>query len=141
MFSRGIDLAPYGSVEDRVMREMVFRERTEKVAFIDAVGKMVARVFNVDADKAFSGIIAEYASEVFQESYDADLLRRKIAARRVAWARVRAKRRANEDLIKRLDRMGEYYDKMESAKKVSALAQKGATPPSTKPQQKPKQNK
>lgn len=126
MFSRGIELAPYGSVQDRVMREMVFRERSEKVAFLDAVGKMVARLFNVDADKAFAGVLAEYAAEVFQESYDADLLRRKIAMRRAAQARVIARRRRDEELIKRLERMGEYVEK---------------NPPAATPSKKPKHNK
>lgn len=134
MFSRGMDLAPYGSVEDRIMREMVSRERAEKVAHLDAIGKMVARIFGVDADKAFAGIVSEYASEVYQESYDADLLRRKIAARRSVHARVLAKRRRDEELIQRLDRMGEYYDKQEAANAAASAA-------AGKPQQKPKQNK
>ena len=93
------------------MREMVFRERQERVAHVDAIGKMIARVFNTDADKAFGAIISEYASEVFQETYDADLLRRKVALRREAQARVRNKRRRDEELIKRLDRMGDFYDR------------------------------
>jgi hypothetical protein len=110
MFARGVKLAPYGSIEDRIMREMVFRERQERIAHMDAIGQMIARVFNVDADKAFGGVLAEYASEVYQESYDADLLKQKIAALREAQSRVRAKRRRDEDMLKRLDRMSEYYD-------------------------------
>jgi len=90
---------------------MVFRERQERVAHMDAVGKMIARVFNVDADRAFGAIIAEYAAEVFQETYDADLLRRKVALRRSAQARVRARRQRDLDLIKRLERMGQWADK------------------------------
>jgi hypothetical protein len=110
LFSRGVQLAPYGSVEDRVMREMVFRERQEKVAHMNAIGSMISRIFNVDAEKAFSGIVAEYASEVYQESYDPDLLKRRVAIRRAAQAQVRARRERDESLIKRLDKMGEYYD-------------------------------
>jgi hypothetical protein len=121
-----MELAPYGSVQDRIMREMVFRERVEKVAHMDAIAKMIARVFGTDADKAFGAIVSEYASEVFQESYDADLLRRKIAARRAAHARVRERRQRDEELIQRLERMGEYYDLQDAAAKA---------------QQKPKQNK
>lgn len=131
MFSRGMALAPYGSVQDRVMREMVGRERAEKVAHMDAIAKMIARVFNVDADRVFGGIVAEYASEVYQESYDADLLRRKINARRAAQARVIAARRQDEELINRLERMGEYYDRQDTAR-AAAAAKAG---------QKPKQNK
>jgi hypothetical protein len=128
MFSRGMDLAPYGSVEDRVMREMVGRERAEKVAQVDAIAKMIARVFNADADKIFGGIVAEYASEVYQEGYDVDLLRAKIAARRAAQARVVAKRRQDEDLINRLERMGKYTDWQEAQRAVAV----------TKASQKPK---
>ena len=95
------------------MREMVFRERQERVAHLEAVAKMIARVYNVDNAKAFGAIIAEYAGEVFQETYDADLLKKKIALRRAAQARIRAKRQRDLDLLKRLDRMGEFYDKQE----------------------------
>lgn len=109
-------LAPHGSVEDRVMREMIFRERQERVAHMDAIGKMISRVFNVDSDKAFGGIVAEYAVEVFQETYDADLLRRKVAARRAAQARVRARKQRDLDLIKRLERMSEFYDQQNAKK-------------------------
>lgn len=101
------------------MREMVFRERQERVAHLDAISKMVARTRGVNEDKAFADIIGEYASEVFQETYDADLLKRKIAHRRLAQARVRAKRRADEELINKLNRMetlGEKFDR-ENAKK------------------------
>ena len=98
------------------MREMVFRERHERVAQVDAISKMIARVFNVDADNAFSGIVSEYASEVFQETYDADLLKRKINARRAAQRRLHAKLKADEDMIKRLERMGEYGDEVEKRK-------------------------
>lgn len=92
------------------MREMVFRERQERVAHVDVIGKMIARVFSVNAESAFSHIVAEYAAEVFQETYDIDLLRKKLEARRIALARVNAKRRRDEELLKRLDRMGEYAD-------------------------------
>ena len=111
MYFRGVDLEPYGSVEDRVMREMVFRERQERVSHMDAIAKMIARVFNIDADKAFGSIVSEYASEVFQETYDPDLLRSRVAARRRAQAQVRLRRERDEEMIKRLDKMGEFYDK------------------------------
>lgn len=94
------------------MREMVFRERQERVSHMEAISKMIARVFSVDADKAFGSIVAEYASEVFQETYDADLLRRKVEIRRQAQARIRSKKQRDLDLIQRLERMGEYADKI-----------------------------
>jgi len=97
-------------VEDRVMREAVFRERQEKVAHLDAVSKMVARVFSVDAHRAFGGIIADYAQEVFQETYDADLLRLKVEALRMAQGRLRGERQHAKRMLDRLERMGQYYD-------------------------------
>ncbi len=94
------------------MREMVLRERQERVAHLDAIGKMVARVFSVDPEKAFAGIVAEYASEVFQETYDPNLLRRRVAIRRVLAARARAKLDHEERMIERLEKMGDYADKV-----------------------------
>jgi hypothetical protein len=93
------------------MREMIFRERQEKVAHMDAMAKMVARVFGVDASKMFGDVVSDYASEVFQESYDADLLREKIAAIRAAQERIIARRKHDEGMIERLERMGEFYDR------------------------------
>lgn len=71
---------------------------------------MIARVFDVDADKAFGGIVAEYAYEVFQEAYDQDLLRRRLAMRRVAAARVKTAREHDERMINRLEKMSEFYE-------------------------------
>lgn len=93
------------------MREMVFRERHEKVSQMEALGKMIARVFNMSSDKLFIDIISDYASEVFQESYDPKILAKKVAIRKRAQARVREKRQQDEELLRRLDRMGEFYDK------------------------------
>lgn len=101
-----------GSVEDRVLREQVFRERQEKVAHVEAMTKILAQVFNIDAPRVFGHIVRDYTREVFQESYDADLLRRKIEALRRAQERVRMKRREDLRMIGRLEKMGEYYDKV-----------------------------
>jgi hypothetical protein len=100
-----------GSAQDRVMREMVFRERQEKVAQVQAIARIVAQVFGLDADRVFGSVVAEYASEVFQETYDPELLRRKLAALRVAQARV--KRHKDHDLtqLTRLEKMGAFYDR------------------------------
>lgn len=92
------------------MREMLSRERQERVAHVEAVAKIVAAVFNVDATKAFGGIVAEYAAEVFQETYDPEVLKRKVAQRRRAQAAIVQKRRYDESLIQRLDKMGEFYE-------------------------------
>lgn len=99
------------------MREMIFRERQEKVALLDTVSKMAARILNMDGGRMFGDLLSEYASEVFQESYDADLLRQKIAAIRASQERVQAHRKHDEDMLKRLDKLGEFYDK-EFAKPV-----------------------
>jgi len=92
------------------MCEMVFRGRQERLAHVEAIAKMIATVFNTSSDRAFSGILSEYASEVYQQTYDTDALQRKIWHRRQAQARIQARRRRDEDLLKRLDRMGDFYD-------------------------------
>lgn len=95
------------------MREMVFRERTEKVAHVRAFAEIVARVFNVDVERQFGGIISEYASEVFQESYDSTILQRKREALREAQRRIRAKREADLrsiDRLKRMEKLGETFE-------------------------------
>ena len=93
------------------MRAMVFRERQEKVAFLEAITRVVGRMYNLDSDKAFGYIVGEYAGEVFQETYDINLLRQKMAAIRRAQAKVRAARAMRTNTLTRLDRMGEFYDR------------------------------
>jgi len=100
-----------GSAQDRVMREMVFRERQEKVAHVQAIAKIVAQVFGLDAERVFGGVVSDYASEVFQETYDPDLLRRKLAAIRVAQTRVRQRKQHDLNQLTRLDKLGDFYDR------------------------------
>ncbi len=93
------------------MREMVFRERKEKVAHLEAISKMISRIFGLDETKAFGHIITAYTSEVFQEAYDVDLLAHKAKLLREAQERIRARRKRDQSMITRLERMGEYYDR------------------------------
>lgn len=113
MFSRGVELPELGSVEDRLMREMVYRERMEKIAHVRAFASIAARLMGSEADRAFGDVIAEYASEVFQESYDPIVLMRKRDRLREAQSRVRQRRVADMRSIERLERMdklGEQFD-------------------------------
>ncbi len=105
-------MPPLGSIEDRVLRETVFRERQERVSHLDAVSKIAAQLFNLDAHKFFGHVVRDYAREVFQETYDAELLRQKLEALRRAQDRIRVKRSEELREIGRLDRMGQYYDKV-----------------------------
>lgn len=89
----------------------MYRERQEKVAHVEVIAKIVARVFNVDADKAFGHIVSDYASQVFQEMYDLDLLRTKVNALREAQRRIQKQRSEAHRMLNRLERMGEYYDR------------------------------
>lgn len=109
--ARGIKLPPLGSVEDRILREQVFRERREKVAHLEAITKIVAQVFGLDAPRVFGGTVRDYAREVFQETYDADLLRRKIESLRKAQDQIKAKKRDDNRMLDRLNKMGEFYEK------------------------------
>lgn len=110
-------LPPPGSVQDRLAREVVFRERQEKVAFVRALSRLVGSMNGLDSDRVFGPVVGDYAFEVFQETYDADLLARKAAALRQAAGRVKAKKESDRRMIRRLESMGRYYDN-EPAKKL-----------------------
>ncbi len=93
---------------------MVFRERSERVAHVRAIAAIAARVVGLDADKLLGDVVAEYASEVFQESYDPVALARKAQRLRDAQARIRRRRVEDETMLKRLDRMealGQDFDR------------------------------
>lgn len=96
------------------MREMVFRERSERVAHVRAIAAIAARVVSMDADKLLGDIVSEYASEVFQESYDPIALARKAQRLRDAQARIKRRRVEDEATLRRLDRMeilGQDFDR------------------------------
>ncbi len=96
------------------MREMVFRERSEKVAFVRAIASIASRLAGMDADKFMGDVMSEYASEVFQEAYDPVALARKAQRLRDAQARIRRRRTEDEATLRRLDRMealGQEFDR------------------------------
>jgi hypothetical protein len=96
------------------MREMVFRERSERVAQVRAIAAIAARVVGMDADKLLGDVVSEYASEVFQESYDPIALARKAQRLRDAQARIKRRRVEDETTLRRLDRMeilGQDFDR------------------------------
>lgn len=105
-----MSLHPLGSVEDRVAREMVTRERTERVALVQAIASIAAVVASVDAGAALGRIVEGYAEEVFQEGYDPRVLAAKRARLRAAQARVSGRREEDQRMIQRLDRMSQLGD-------------------------------
>lgn len=93
---------------------MVFRERSERVAFVRAIASIASRLVGMDADKLMGDVVSDYASEVFQESYDPDALARKARRLRDAQARIRRRRTEDEAMLARLDRMetlGQDFDR------------------------------
>jgi len=107
---------------------MVFRERTEKLSYLQAIGRMFGTVMNLDPDKVFGPIIREYAREVFQETYDEERLRAKLKALRDAQKRIANKRAQDLRSIRRLEAFGEYYEKQYG---LSIGTKKGAQAPLT----------
>ena len=90
---------------------MVTRERVDKVAFLRAIGQIAGMIFNVNADKAFGPIYHEYAREVFQETYNAELLAKKAAALRAAHEKVKGAWLHDMQMLERLRLMGEWADR------------------------------
>lgn len=96
------------------MREMVFRERSERVAHVRALAAIASRLVGMDADRLLGDVVAEYASEVFQEAYDPDALARKARRLREAQARIRRRQAQDAEMVRRLDRMealGQDFDR------------------------------
>jgi hypothetical protein len=96
---------------------MVFRERKEKTAMLDAVFDVVGRMFNIDTDKVFSYTRQKYEIEVFQETYDSNLLRAKVSAMRDIIDSMRRKRREEASMMDKLSKMGEMYETGDNKKK------------------------
>lgn len=102
------------------MREMVMRERSEKVAFMRTIGSMldvtarrIGGLFNlnIELERFFEPAITAYAREVYQEDYSVDLLRERAKLLRAQQDRIRKKRLEDMRLLRRLDLMGEFYDR------------------------------
>lgn len=96
------------------MREMVFRERSERVAHVRALAAIAACLAGMDADKLLGDVVSEYASEVFQEAYDPAAMARKARRLREAQARIRKRQAKDAEMVRRLNRMetlGQDFDK------------------------------
>jgi hypothetical protein len=66
-----------------------------------------------DVERVLGDVVGEYASEVFQESYDPVMLARKAARLRAERARIRRKDEEDRAMLRRLERMeqlGRHYD-------------------------------
>lgn len=72
---------------------------------------MAGTLLNVNVDKMFGPFIREYEREVFQETYNAELLKQKAVILRTAQERVRGRRLHDVKMLRRLDLMGEFYDR------------------------------
>lgn len=96
------------------MREMVFRERSERVAHVRALAAIAARLAGMDADRLLGDVVSEYASEVFQEAYDPAAMARKARRLRETQAKIRRRQARDAEMVRRLDRMealGKDFDK------------------------------
>lgn len=96
------------------MREMVFRERSERVAHVRALAAIASRLVGMDTTKFLGDVVAEYAAEVFQEAYDPIALERKARRLREAQGRIRKKQAQDAAMVNRLNRMeilGQDFDK------------------------------
>lgn len=96
---------------------MVFRERKETVAKLDVLLDVVGKLFNINTETVFSYTKQKFEVEVFQETYDSNLLRAKVAAMRSVMESLRRKRREESSLVDKLNRMGEAYETSDNKKK------------------------
>lgn len=93
------------------MREMVYRERNEKVALLESVVTITCNILGIDPNK-FSGVaLAKYAMEVFQEDYNAEFLQARLEQIKNSQLRIKKEQDRQAELMARIERMGEFYDK------------------------------
>jgi hypothetical protein len=90
---------------------MVYRERREKSAFLEAIIDIVGVMNNLNTEKLFGHIKAKYELELYQETYDVDVLRSMMYALRSAVDMLKNRKREQSHMINKLDRLGEIYEK------------------------------
>lgn len=66
---KGIPLPPIGSFKFNVITEGLQREKREKIAFAKLMAGLLGPASSLEAD-AISGLVASYAEEVYQFSYN-----------------------------------------------------------------------
>jgi hypothetical protein len=64
----------------------------------------------MDNDRAFGRLLSDYASEVFQESFDPELLKRKAENLRRTQADIRERKARDQRMLSKLDKLGEYAE-------------------------------
>ena len=89
---------------------MIYREKLEKVAFLDAIVGVASIMFNLNGEKVFGHIKRQYESRLFAEDYNVEYLRAKVEALRQLQERQVKKSREDNKLIDRLEAMGKMYE-------------------------------
>lgn len=93
------------------MREMVYRERNEKVALLESFATITCGILGLDFNKFVGPVLSKYAMEVFQEDYNAEFLQAKLEQIRNSQLRIKKEQDRQAELMERIERMGEFYDK------------------------------
>lgn len=93
LFHRGVVLHPRGTAQDEVQREMVRRERREKVAFARFLARLAQAAFRVPTE-VLEPMFKDYAETVFHESYS-----------RPPKPRTSPKQKENQDLLAKVDKL------------------------------------
>lgn len=66
--SRGLSLPSRGSPRDLVLRELLYRERAERVAEVSLVTRLLGAVAGIDAKK-LSDALGNYVKQITHETY------------------------------------------------------------------------
>lgn len=93
LLHRGVALHPRGTAQDEILREMVRRERREKLALARFFTQLAQFVFRVPTE-VIEPMFRDYAETVFHERYSAPAVPKKTD-----------KQKSDETLLSKLDKL------------------------------------
>jgi len=125
--ARGVQLSPRGSVQDVVLREVVYRERFEEYTKYNFLGQILALAQRVPYD-FFKQAQEKLKLAIFQTAYDPEAMQQRLEEVRRVTAEEYEARRRDARLLASVEEMTEKDDeeekKNEAATFTSSLARR-----------------
>lgn len=100
MAARGLRLPPRGSIQDRIIQEVLLRERNERYVAGEVLILLACKALGLETEQ-MRGLLEHYSDEVHQERYRPSIIR----ARKAAKAAVRKKEAEDKRRLAALDKL------------------------------------
>lgn len=112
-------MPPRGSAQDNLLEEIHRRERSERLAFASLFARIVGRALHV-RDDYLETMLSAYKDELTQVTYTPEYRKKQRERKKATTAHEARKKAADDELLKKLDRLTVKDDDMPSPKKVGA---------------------